>query len=88
MAGLNFLLSPPFTVRSRVDSKQAMSLHHQVYFYTSTFPLCLCVFNSDVIKELLETGSHQPHVLKKGGERARRDWSLKTTSRVCLPVFQ
>ena len=88
-AGLNFLLSPPFTVRSRVDSKQAMSLHHQVYFYTSTFSLCLCVFNSDVIKELLETGSHQPHVLKKGGgERARRDWSLKTTSRVCLPVFQ
>ena len=28
----------------------------------------LCVFNSDVIKELLETASHQPHVLKKGGE--------------------
>lgn len=31
------------------------------------------MFNSDVIKELLETGSHQPHVLKKGGEKEREE---------------
>ena len=31
--------------------------------------MCVCLFNSDVIKELLETASHQPHVLKKGGEK-------------------
>jgi len=35
--------------------------------------LGLRVFNSDVIKELLETGSHQPHVLKKGGEKEREE---------------
>lgn len=38
--GLDFLLSPTFTVRSRVDSKQAISLQHEVYFHASTFSLC------------------------------------------------
>lgn len=33
--------------------------------------VCLCVFNSDVIKELLEPASHQPHVLKMGGGKKR-----------------
>lgn len=63
--GLDFLLSPTFAIRSRADSKQAISPRHKVYFYSSTFSVC--VFNSDVIKELLETASHQPHVVKKGG---------------------
>lgn len=87
--GLDFLLSPTFTVRSRVDSKQALFLQHKVYFYASTFSVyVLCVFNSDVIKELLETASHQPHFLiKKGGEEEqKRSQSLKTTRRVCLPI--
>lgn len=55
--GLDFLLSPTFTVRRRADSKQAISLQHKVYFYASTFS----VYVSDVIKELLETASHQSH---------------------------
>lgn len=34
----------------------------------------LCVFNSDVIKELLETASHQPHgLIKKGGEEEQEE---------------
>lgn len=47
--------------------------------------VCLCVFNSDVIKELLETASREPHVLKAGRGGAR-DWNLRTTSGVCFPV--
>lgn len=73
--GLDFLLSPTFTVKSRVDSKEAISLQRKIYFYASTFSACerVCVFNSDVIKELLETASHQPHVLEKGGEKEQEE---------------
>lgn len=37
--GLDFLLSPTFPARS----KQALSLQHKVYFYASTFCVCVCV---------------------------------------------
>lgn len=57
--GLDFLLSPTFTIRSRVDSKQAVFLQRKVCFsaLTSSVCVCLCMFNSDVIKELLETSA-------------------------------
>lgn len=37
------------------------------------FFVYLCALNSDVIKELLETASHQPHVLKTGGEEEQKE---------------
>lgn len=42
-------------------------------FMLQHFFVCLCVFSSDVIKELLETASHQPHVLKPGGEEEQKE---------------
>lgn len=48
----------------------------------------MCVFNSNVIKELLETASHQPRVFKRKGERKSKktlelednQWSSGETS--------
>lgn len=41
--GPDFLSSPTFTVKSRVDGKQTISLQHKVYFFVLQHFLC-CVY--------------------------------------------
>lgn len=83
--GLGFLLSPTFTIRGSADSTQAIFRQRKVCFSAFTSFVCVCVclwvFKSDVIKELLETSAT---CFKDGERKSKRlelednQWSLFT----------